>query len=277
MSNKITYDFEFLEGKQDKLFLGIKYGETQPTIEPISLGMVDLEDDTREYYAVFKDFNLKEAWNRYDIKVVNEWQINERHEKVFWIRENVLKPIWREFFIDCELSFHVYGRKSALIFEEDVNKGSYDEFFTFDSLRSLLNKYGKTREQIAQEVFEFCTGDTITIEKSKFYDVRHPEIELYGYYSSYDHVCFSWLFGKMIDLPNGFPMYTRDLKQTFDEKCEEKALWCAAYHNGGYKDLKDYLIKEKDYPKQVDSHHSLSDARWNRELYKFLQKINYRQ
>ena len=45
---------------------------------------------------------------------------------------------------------------------------------------------------------------------------------MYGYYSAYDHVVFSWLFGKMIDLPEGFPMYTIDLKQTLDELVEDE-------------------------------------------------------
>jgi 3' exoribonuclease, RNase T-like len=37
--------------------------------------------------------------------------------------------------------------------------------------------------------------------------------ELWGWFSSYDHVLLSQLFGRMIDLPPGVPMYTNDLKQ----------------------------------------------------------------
>lgn len=36
--------------------------------------------------------------------------------------------------------------------------------------------------------------------------------ELWAWYSAYDHVVFAQLFGSMIDLPQGFPMLTRDLK-----------------------------------------------------------------
>ena len=35
------------------------------TIQPISVGIV--AEDGREYYAISKEFNLKEAWNRYDL------------------------------------------------------------------------------------------------------------------------------------------------------------------------------------------------------------------
>lgn len=42
-------------------------------------------------------------------------------------------------------------------------------------------------------------------------------LELWGWYSSYDHVCLGQLFGKMIDLPAGIPMFTHDLRQRLDE------------------------------------------------------------
>ena len=53
-------DTEFLEGTQKSFF-----GKTKPIIDLISIGIVS--EGGREYYAISKDFNLKEAWNRYDI------------------------------------------------------------------------------------------------------------------------------------------------------------------------------------------------------------------
>lgn len=38
-------------------------------------------------------------------------------------------------------------------------------------------------------------------------------IELWGWYSSYDHVCLAQLFGRMVDLPDFIPLWTNDLKQ----------------------------------------------------------------
>jgi hypothetical protein len=37
--------------------------------------------------------------------------------------------------------------------------------------------------------------------------------QLWAWYAAYDHVALAQLFGKMIDLPEGIPMYTNDLKQ----------------------------------------------------------------
>lgn len=39
-----------------------------------------------------------------------------------------------------------------------------------------------------------------------------PRPELWGWYSAYDHVMYAQLFGKMENLPEGFPMCTNDLK-----------------------------------------------------------------
>ena len=90
---KYFLDTEFIEGTQKKKILGIPYGETQNTIDLISIGIVS--EDKREYYAISKDFNIKEAWNRYQIKEVrgsDYWD----EVKEYWIRENVLKPIFDE-------------------------------------------------------------------------------------------------------------------------------------------------------------------------------------
>ena len=102
---KYFIDFEFLEGNVPCQIKGFNIPKwlikPNNTIQPISVGICS--SDGREYYAISKDFNLKEAWNRYDIK--QEWySINEstqstRDVKVYWIKENVLKPIWEELHL----------------------------------------------------------------------------------------------------------------------------------------------------------------------------------
>lgn len=42
--------------------------------------------------------------------------------------------------------------------------------------------------------------------------IENPEIEFYGYYASYDWVVLCQLFGTMMHLPNGWPMFIHDLK-----------------------------------------------------------------
>lgn len=93
-----------------------------------------------------------------------------------------------------------------------------------------------SRNQIQRELLSFIGEDT-------------PEF--WGYYSAYDHVALCQLFGKMIDLPKGWPMYTRDLKQ-----------WCDALGN-------------PKLPEQgKGEHHALADARWNLRAYRFLDQYS---
>ena len=60
----------------------------------------------------------------------------------------------------------------------------------------------KRRAQIADEVREFIQAT--------------PDVELWAWYGAYDHVALCQLWGSMIDLPDGVPMYTHDLKQEHD-------------------------------------------------------------
>lgn len=263
---KYFYDTEFLEGTQKKWF-----GNTKPTIDLISIGIVS--EDNREYYAISKDFNLKEAWNRYD-EVLNKLPAHNPNlrsdvlrarnaagfKKVYWIRENVLRPIFEEFL-------------NPIMDSKDNNLRK----FNYKNFKTLINKYGKSNKQITEEVYDFC----ITYDTKKSVEENNPK--LYGYYSAYDHVALCWLFGKMIDLPKGFPMYTIDLKQMLDEKenClknEDGAIelvseiipehGCAMV--GLFKSIKDFGT----YPKQTNEHNALADAKWNKELYEFLQTLN---
>jgi hypothetical protein len=62
--------------------------------------------------------------------------------------------------------------------------------------------------------------------------------EFWGYYADYDWVVFCWLFGPMVALPHGWPMYCKDLKQLADSLGNPKL------------------------PKPKNPHNSLIDAKW---------------
>ena len=286
-------DTEFLEGTQKKWF-----GETKPIIDLISIGIVC--EDGREYYAISKDFNLKEAWNRYDWKrkTVNDGIPGAYKE--YWIRDNVLKPIFYE----------MYGK--------DINFHNIDKYFTYKEFKKLINKYGKTNKQIAEEIINFCAAEktiweTDGLGQLAINRLMDNPVEFYGYYSDYDWVVFCWLFGKMNNLPKGFPMYCIDLKQELDNKLKvtniESKLWdlldnidsasdmfkpnnedkyvqyiySKLKHSDllkcdGYNIISKYKTIEEiqalpNYPKQTNEHNALSDARFNYELYKFLNTL----
>lgn len=90
-----------------------------------------------------------------------------------------------------------------------------------------------TRAEIAREIRIFIGDDT-------------PEF--WGYYADYDWVVFCWLFGSMVDLPKGWPMYCRDIKQV-----------CDAVGNPALP------------PNETNVHHALCDARWNRSALAWLE------
>lgn len=91
----------------------------------------------------------------------------------------------------------------------------------------------KPRAQIAAEIVAFVG------EKPEFW----------AYYADYDWVALCQLYGRMIDLPKGWPMFCRDLKQ-----------WCVDLGN-------------PKLPEQTSTeHHALADAHWNREAWDFLAR-----
>jgi hypothetical protein len=275
---KYFLDTEFLEGTQ-KTFLG----KTVSTIDLISIGIV--AEDGRKYYAISNDFNLKEAWNRYDLKHTGFGDRNNLPPvKDYWIRNNVLKNLFNN---------HV----------ADYNK----EINTFKEFKNLVEHFGKTNKQITEEVCDFIdarkSGNGIIMPGgTSIKQANTLNVEFYGYYADYDWVAFCWLFGKMIDLPKGFPTYCVDLKQILDEKlinCNKKvryydtkdrAVFGDAFGSLSYSST--LVEKEEDlskcslqykiefmkkynskFPKQVNEHNALADAEWTFELYKFLQTI----
>jgi hypothetical protein len=263
-------DTEFLEGTQTKRVCGIPYGKTPNTIDLISIGIV--AEDGREYYAISKEFNLKEAWNRYQLKEIKPLVLSfstiggypngfYTHEKEYWIRDNVLLPIYREF-----ISGDMRNR--------------YD--FSYSTMKWLLKNYGKPNEQIAEEIKKFTNNDvpvktfgnsTIRLAKESELDLRrgYTTPEFYAYFADYDWVVFCWLFGRMIDLPKGFPMYCRDLKQMLDDKAQEQS---DKLLDGSFKHCLNFIKTSENYPKQSNVHDALADAKWNFELYKFLKKMS---
>jgi hypothetical protein len=276
---KYFIDTEFLEGTQKERFpVSLFRKETKPTIDLISIGIV--AEDGREYYAISKDFNLEEAWNRYDLEINKRFPLGGEYNKVYWIRENVLKPIFIE--LTCKSFKNDNYGINTILAKEIANTQ-----FTYNNLKLLINTYGKTNKQIAEEIKEFCIQRIVTesnIEKlAPLYPTKNiprQDIntsidypEFYGYYADYDWVAFCWLFGKMMDLPKGFPMYCIDLKQELDKKVlNHKQEWLANKVNIDF-DMLTHIQTLPNYPKQTNEHNALADARWNKKLYEFLQTI----
>jgi len=99
----------------------------------------------------------------------------------------------------------------------------------------------RSHHRIAREVYDFFlpATDPDTL----------PDVELWGFYADFDHVCLTRLWGRMIDVPEGLPMLTYDLKQEADRLGVQ-------------------------LPQQASGkHHALADARHNRTRAEALQLV----
>ena len=281
---KYYLDTEFIEGKQ-KRFL---QKDTKPTIDLISIGIV--AEDGRDYYAISKDFNLKEAWNRCDEKLIMpDGDMRNRYpngyiERTYWIRENVLKPIWEELSLKYNANAYKFNSMSLPGYAKIEPLP-----FTLRVFKKLIKKYGKSNNQISKEIEEFVNGERDGEHKIEILGRTDNSIEFYAYYADYDWVVFCWLFGTMINLPKGFPMYCIDLKQTIESTAEALTSFelsklahtdtvkhnvYSTYDTGVLKCSKSDLLKHAlNYPKQKNEHNAKADANWNKELHEFLNTI----
>jgi hypothetical protein len=90
---------------------------------------------------------------------------------------------------------------------------------------------------------------TIAAEVAAFIRAAGPDAELWANYGAYDHVALAQLWGPMIALPDGVPMFTHDIQQ---ERSRQGLAW-------------------DDLPKQESGeHNALADARHNQTVRRWL-------
>lgn len=258
--SKYFLDTEFHEYFKQPMLHKFKIGKPIPTIDLISIGIVS--EDGREYYAVCKEFNIEDAWY--------SSQPSTDPDNKYWLRHNVLIPLLHEL-------------TNRAIKDPHIDYDLLQAYPDIKQLNALVHLYGKTKAKITKELIDFCIPFEYKLDTSFYctesmlkeakarlakgevvkqtrYYTMDSKAEMYGYFCDYDWVVIAQLFGRMIDLPDTFPMYCIDLKQTMDEK---------ALLLTDFKSIKSH----PKYPKQMHEHNALADAKWNYELYKFLQTI----
>ena len=82
---------------------------------------------------------------------------------------------------------------------------------------------------------------------SSFVQFAGEKPEFWAYYADYDWVALCQLYGTMMDLPRGWPMFCMDLKQLCVSKGDPRL------------------------PKPTVEHNALVDARWCREMWERLR------
>lgn len=273
---KYFIDTEFIEDFHKPWF-----GKRRHYIDLISIGIV--AEDGREYYAISNEFDVDYVWNKYEVKSMTNLpgDSGTNKMKVYWLRDNVLKPIFDD----------LHREHSHMINLHQISKE-----FTLRNMKLLLRAYGKSNKIITIGIYDFVNDPVVR----KYFDRlplsgiggRHmnevilktafkqgePRHEFYGYYADYDWALLCSLYGKMINLPDGYPMYCRDVKQSLDEAAEAltNSDFLEFFHLTGQTVLSSKLkvIKEReDFPKESNEHHALSDARWVKQLYDFIPKL----
>lgn len=135
----------------------------------------------------------------------------------------------REYYAICNEFNMKAAKKNKWLKNNVIDKlpSSY-----FNGSNAATAKLWKSKKRIAQDILKFTSH-------------TNSPLEFWAYYGDYDWVVFCWLFGRMIDLPTGFPMYCRDLKQVMDEND----------------------VKKQSLPINSNAHNALDDARWNKQVY----------
>lgn len=133
----------------------------------------------------------------------------------------------------------------AVSAEADLTKASpWVRANVLTHLPPYSSKLWKLRSTICRELVGSCVVcDGVFIR-------RNEPVEFWAYFADYDWVALCQLFGRMSDLPDGFPMYCRDLKQAMDR----------------------VGVKHDQLPPGTDEHHALADARWVRDAYRWMAK-----
>jgi len=179
----------------------------------------------------FLDTEFLEKPNTIDL--ISIALINEKGDEFYYLNKRCnLRAAWKDGWIREHVLFSIY--------KENIQGDMQNMIpFTYRNIKRIFKNLGSEPKDIASKILWQTTKNYDTTDENP------PEF--WGYFSDYDWVVFCWLYGRMINLPQQYPMFCRDLKQLMEER--------------GYKDPP---IKE------INNHSALDDARWNKKLYEFL-------
>jgi hypothetical protein len=195
-----------------RVFYDTEFLENGRTVELISIGLIT--DDGATYYAVNGDLDDSST-----ITLENRNTAWDRIVEHDWLVRNVVPHL------------PLNGRPAATLGSMFGGKANA-RGVRLDHTNSDV----KPRQVIANEVRDFLRA-------------AGPDIELWAWYGAYDHVVLCWLWGRMIDLPDGVPMWTNDLRQ-------ERA-----------------RLGDPEMPRQgAGEHNALADAVHNRDMARFLDQ-----
>lgn len=146
------------------------------------------------------------------------------------------------FWFDTE--FYENGRTIRLISIGIIAEDGREYYAETPASRHLSGRTKWLRENVRPHL---RGGDVIKYMNVIAYEIVEfmgSKPEIWAYYADYDWVALCQLYGRMINLPQGWPMYCRDLKQLVDS------------------------IGNPPLPKQENVHDALADARWCAQVWR---------
>ena len=184
---------------------------------------------------IWYDTEFYERGPAYPIQLISIGMIREDGKELYAVNG--------EFPIDV-FSRHAWLGENVAPHLPLINHGPR-EFVKGDGSRVFCNFWEWDEDAIEHD--RHVWNRAIICEQVRQFVLDADNPELWGWYSSYDHVVLAQLFGTMIDLPSGFPMWTNDVRQLSQQ----------------------YGNPRLPAQKGVE-HHALADARWTKEAWEYL-------
>lgn len=210
-----------------KYFFDTEFAEDGRTIDLISIAVV--AEDGREFYAVSTEFDADRC---------NDW-----------VKANVLPKLpttgpcsaWRpRFAITQDIRAFVRPHRPEKSSYEDIVGDRHDVMLCTQCKMPIYS----IATPVGHQQVWIVNGDVPECSKT-------PEPEFWGYYADYDWVALCQLYGPMVALPKGWPMFAYDLNQ-----------WRRQLG----------LPREALPPDPEGEHDALIDARWVRDAYAVLRE-----
>jgi len=127
----------------------------------------------------FYDFEFSE--NGSTIEPISLGMVSEDNRQLYLINNTYMRRVWEKKHIPNPwLQENVINK----ITDEDAAKFGYNIKLFPDLVLKFISDNGKYKSR--------------------------DEIELWGHYAAYDHVCLAQLWGPMINLPEPIPMFTHE-------------------------------------------------------------------
>ena len=167
-----------------------------------------------------------------------DWEFEENGETIIPISVGIVADDGRELYLInkdymqtvFDLEPYYWRERHSSVISEWLSKNVLDNISQED-----VYNYGVAEENMGFHIQTF-------ISAAGRYKSRN-EVELWGYYSAYDHVALAQCFGPMINLPIPIPLYTNELM---------------TIRNG------------RDWPErpvELAEHHALNDAKYQKLIY----------